>query len=112
MVRNKEYGKLDFITDEDGDEVDEDRMKAMSAKARELFTTLYRYRQDPQSWGLRGAEASQFFSNTMRVEFPEFRWCENDWKVHSFATGRYPDWVRDVRNGGNLTRIFFRLIFC
>ncbi|EDR00491.1 uncharacterized protein LACBIDRAFT_334098 [Laccaria bicolor S238N-H82] len=33
----------------------------------------------------------------MRTKFEEFRLCEGDWKVHAFATVRYPDWLEDVR---------------
>ena len=50
--------------------------------------------------------ASEFFSNHMRIKFPEFQWCEGDWKVQTFATVRFPDWSQDVRKKGRLTRIF------
>ena len=87
----------------------DERITTMSAKARELFNTLYRYRQDPTTWGLRTTEASAFFSNSMRNEFSEFRWCDSDWKVQAFATEKYPDWVKDVRNARRLTRITLNL---
>jgi hypothetical protein len=56
---------------------------------------------------------AEYFSNCMRVAFPEFRWCENDWKVHAFATERYPDWTnsKDVRGEGHL-HTHFNVFFC
>jgi len=48
------------------------------------------------TWGVRTMYAGEFFSNTMRTKFEEFRWCEGDWKVHVFATVRFPDWSEDV----------------
>ena len=114
LDRQIDYGKLDFITDENGEPVSGTRLAAMSAKARELFTTLYRYKRDPRSWGTRASEESAYFSNFMRAAFQEFRGCESDWKVHAFATERYPDWSKDVRGSGNITRrsslFYFSLI--
>jgi hypothetical protein len=111
--RSRNYQKFDFITDEDGVSVNQERVSAMSQKARQLFNTLYRYRQDPKSWSVKTDEAASFFSNTMRADFPEFRWCENDWKVHAFATEKYPDWAKDVRKPekGRLTRTIPTLFY-
>ena len=107
-TRNKECGKLDFLTDENNKKVSPTRLAAMSTKARELFTTLRRHKRDPDSWGARGAEEAEYFSNCMRVAFPEFGWCENDWKVHAFATERYPDWYNGP--GGGHLRIHFKIV--
>jgi len=101
---NADYGKLEFLTDDSGSKVNRDRLKEMSAEARVLFNELYRYRLDPSTWSTRTAVASAFFSNTMRQKFPEFRWCEGDWKVHTFATARYPNWVADARDKRRLQR--------
>jgi hypothetical protein len=102
-ARNRDYGKLDFMTDEHGEIVGKSRLAAMSVKARELFTTLRRHNREPVTWRGRGAEEAEYFSNCMNSGFPELRLCENDWKVHAFATERYPDWCKDVRNGGHRT---------
>ncbi|KIJ90705.1 hypothetical protein K443DRAFT_15004 [Laccaria amethystina LaAM-08-1] len=40
----------------------------------------------------------------MRTKFEEFRFCEGDWKVHVFATVRYPDWSEDVREQPSLIK--------
>lgn len=97
-------GKLDFLTDDSGSKVGKGRLKEMSTEASILFNELYRHRHDPSTWSTRTAVASTFFSNTMRQKFPEFQWCEGDWKVHMFATVRYPSWVADNRDKGRLQR--------
>ena len=102
---DRDCGKLSFLTDEDGEAVTKERLQEMSTEARTLFNELYRYCHDPATWGSRGKTASAFFSNSMRQKFPELCWCEGDWKVHAFATARYPNWVTDVRDKGVLTRI-------
>jgi hypothetical protein len=83
--RNRDYGKLDFITDEHGEVVSKSRIAAMSSKARELFTTLRRHNRNPVTWRGRGAEEAEYFSNCMRTLFPEFRLCENDWHCETKA---------------------------
>jgi hypothetical protein len=42
----------------------------------------------------------------MKTDFPEFGYCEGDWKVERFAIIKYPDWCRDARETGQLTRAF------
>lgn len=104
--RGKDFKKLGFLTDADGRALDDDRIDAITKHARLLWNSLYKGREDPETWGVRSMFASEFFSNHMRIKFPEFRWCEGDWKVQTFATVRFPDWSQDVRKKGRLTRIF------
>lgn len=109
-ARNRTYGKLDFMTDEHGEAVGRSRLAAMSTRARELFMTLRRHERDPVTWRTRGAEEAEYFSNCMNAAFPEFKLCENDWKVQAFATERYPDWCKDVRNLRMDSRLFYLLV--
>ena len=41
--------------------------------------------------GAKTKSASDFYSNSMRLQFDEFLWCESDWKVEAFATILYRD---------------------
>ena len=102
-LRNRSYDKLDFICDEDGKPVDYARLGEITTYARELWVDLYTHRRDPQTWGVRGKEAREYFSNSMRARFSELRYCSGDWKVNEFAKVRYPDWSKDIRNGGKLS---------
>jgi len=107
--RGKDYKKLDFLTNTDGQPLDDDRFDSMTKHARLLWNSLYKEREDPDTWGVRSMFASSYFSNNMRLKYPEFQWCEGDWKVHAFATIRFPDWSQDVRRRGRLTRIFLHI---
>ncbi|KIM35296.1 hypothetical protein M413DRAFT_14632 [Hebeloma cylindrosporum] len=89
------YG-LDFMRDEDGHKVSEDRLAAMTKRAKQLWNTLYRHRQDPASWGKK--------CRHMRNSFPEFGLCEGSWKAEAFAIIRYPDWSSKVRSSGLILR--------
>ena len=105
--RGKDYTKLGFLTDADGQSLNDDRIDSITKYARLLWNSLYKEREDPETWGVRSMFASTYFTNHMRIKFPEFQWCEGDWKVHAFATIRFPDWSQDVRKRGRLTRIQF-----
>lgn len=100
--------KLDFICDEDGVTISIDRLKVMTEMAKQLWNEMYHKRKDPSSWSKKLPATAQFFSNNMRSRFPEFRWCQDDWKVERFATIRFPDWCRNIRGSvKGLSRLFF-----
>ena len=103
-MKGSGFRKLQFITDQDGTMVSNERLTAISKEARLLWVSLYKKRQDPKHWGIKSKFASDYFSNSMRIKFEEFQWCEGDWKIEAFATIRYPDWVSS-RDGGILTRL-------
>jgi hypothetical protein len=110
--RGRDFKKLGFLTDVDGQPLNDDQIDKMTKHARLLWNSLYKQREDPETWGVRSMFASEYFSNNMRIKFPEFRWCEGDWKVQTFATVRFPDWSQDVRKKGRLTRTFIANAFC
>jgi hypothetical protein len=108
--KGERYHKLRFISQENGSMVDNARLSAIGKEATELWNTLYHTRDDPPSWKSKTKIASQYFSNSMRLKFEEFRWCEDNWKIEAFATNRFPDWCRWSRGSGLLPRkqdIFF-----
>jgi hypothetical protein len=84
------YG-LDFMCDENGEKISDERLSAMTKRAKQLWNTLYRYRQDPSSWGKKTDFEADFFSRHMRIGFPEFGLCEGSWKAEVFTIIRYPD---------------------
>ena len=96
--------KLDFLTDHDGRTLSEKRMKVNTDSARQAWTQLYYHRLDPTSWKKKAEDAKQYFNAVMKAEFPEFRYCEGDWKIERFATIKYPDWCRHTRDKGGLNR--------
>lgn len=108
--QNKECKKLGFLTTEDGKAVDDTRIKAMTDFSKQLWHSLRSENQDPDSWRTRTSFASDFYSASMHSKFPEFLWCEGDWKVHAFATIRYPDYIVQ-RKAGNVLYLI-TCIYC
>ena len=103
------YG-LDFLRNQDGEKISEARLGAMTKRAKQLWNTLYRHRQDPPSWGKKDDFVADFFSQHMRHSFPEFGLCEGGWKAEAFAIIRYPDWSSKVRSSGLILRAFFPIL--
>jgi hypothetical protein len=102
--RGKPVSKLGFLTDEAGDLVSESRIKEFTSHAKQVWNELYRHRLDPSSWMKKTPTTASYFNNEMKRKFPEFCYCEGNWKVERFAITKYPDWCRDVREPGRLTR--------
>jgi len=105
---NQGYGVfgLAFLCNAEGDRVSRDRLNAMTKRAKQLWNTLYRHRQDPTTWGKKGDFVADFFSRHMRNSFMEFGLCEGNWKADAFAIVRYPDWASKVRTTGAILRKF------
>ncbi|KAI0281565.1 hypothetical protein BC826DRAFT_1111260 [Russula brevipes] len=96
--------RLGFLTDSDGSLVTESRIKIFTSTAKQAWNELYRYRLDPSSWTKKTPKAASYLAHVLKTSFPEFRYCDGDWKVERFAVIKYPDWCRDARESGRLTR--------
>ena len=110
MDYGKSIGKLGFICDEDGNTVSKDRIKKMTETAKRLWSDLYRHRYDPDTWRCVTMRADEYYTNNMRIAFPELSLCADNWKVQALATIRYPDWTNGLRSTGRLTRTQFSMI--
>jgi hypothetical protein len=102
--RGKVPSKLGFLTDDDGNPVLESRIKTFMSIAKQAWNELYRLRLDPSSWTKKTPQAALYFTHILRKNYDEFRYCDGDWKVERFAIVKYPDWCRDARESGRLTR--------
>ncbi|KAF8964884.1 hypothetical protein BDZ97DRAFT_2058235 [Flammula alnicola] len=102
--RNRKVSPLAFLCNESGKLASEDRIDEMTESAKLAWNELYYWRLDPATWMKKIGQAFEYFSNTMKTKYPEFRYCQGDWKLHAFATIRYPDWNRYYRKTGVLTR--------
>ena len=103
------YG-LDFMHDKDGKKISDEQLSAMTKHAKQLWNTLYRYHQDPSSWGKKTDFEANFFSQHMHLSFPKFGLCKGSWKAEAFAIIRYPDWSSKVRNSGTILCAFFFIL--
>ena len=97
--------RLGFLTDGEGNLVAESRIKIFTSTAKQAWSELYRHRLDPSSWTKKTQNAASYFTHVLKKSFPEFCYCDGDWKVEHFAVIKYPDWCRDVRESGCLTRV-------
>ena len=106
--RQKDRGevvpRLSFLTDEDGNPVAESQIKIFTSTAKQAWNELYRHRLDPTSWTKKTPKAASYLACVLKSSFAEFRYCDGDWKVERFAVIKYPDWCRDARESGRLTR--------
>ncbi|KAF8156024.1 hypothetical protein B0H34DRAFT_517899 [Crassisporium funariophilum] len=103
-TRNERVNRFGFLSDESGTRVSSERLKNMTETAKVAWNELYYWRLNPTTWTKRNDQDMQYFSATMCAKFPEFRWCQGDWKVQEFAKHKYPDWNRYSGQPGTLSR--------
>jgi uncharacterized protein YneF (UPF0154 family) len=97
--------KLDFLTDHNGQTLSEKHIEVIMDSARQTWTQLHSHLLDPKSWK-KAEEAKQYFNTVMKAEFPEFRYCEGDWKIEWFAAIKYPDWCRHTWDKGVRSQLY------
>lgn len=106
--RQKDLGntpsKLGFLTDDKGIPLPDSKIKRLTSHAKLVWNELYRHRHDPTSWTKKTPTMALYFAHNMKHTFSEFSYCEGNWKVEQFAITKYPDWCRDSREKGHLTR--------
>jgi hypothetical protein len=108
---NEAFSKLAFITTTSGEPVANDYLERMSETARSLFTELHARALAPPTWKAKLKTVSDFFVNSIVLEFPELRWCEGgSWKAEAFAVTRYPDCSRKFFNTGSFPFFIFRVL--
>jgi hypothetical protein len=98
------FPRIGFLTDRDGNLVTDSRIKAFTSTAKQAWNELYHHRLDPNSWTKKTLKAASYLTCILKANFPEFCYCNGDWKVERFAIIKYPDWCRDARDSGRLTR--------
>lgn len=105
--RGRKVSNMGWLTDENGDEIDESSLKKMTEAAYALFGKFFYLRLDPNTWRLRHPEVTTHFCNSMRNQFQVLNLADDDWKAHAFARSRYPNWNRYHRETGHLKRTSF-----
>ena len=110
--RGQNPPKLGFLTDDCGEPVTESRIKMFMSTAKQAWNELYRLRLDPISWTKKTPRAASYLAYILKRNFDEFRYGEGDWKVERFAIVKFPDWCRDARDSGRLTRACKALLIC
>ena len=81
-----------YIENENGEPVDGYRLSAIRQVVRAIWVKFAEMGVAPASWGKASLTVANEYKAEMRRQFPEFRLCENDWKVQHLATTDYPSW--------------------
>ena len=105
--RGEVIPRLGFLTDDMGNPVAESQIKAFTSIAKQAWNELFRHRLDPSSWTKKTPKAASYLAHVLKTNFTEFRYCDGDWKVERFAVIKYPDWCRDARESGRLSRMSY-----
>jgi hypothetical protein len=102
---SEELGRgMRFLEDKGGCVITSARASLIRDQARSIWNQIGASNTNllPTSWGQAGLDLRQLFNKQMRSEFPEFQYCEADWKAKAFATEYYPSWYRKYANGSKV----------
>jgi len=88
-----------YIEDGNGNAVDGYKLKDMLTHMRSIWSGLLLLNRAPTTWGKADMEILRHFYREMRVKFPEFALCENDWKADYLASTHYPSWYSNHVRG-------------
>lgn len=84
---------------------DVSRLTQIQKRSKSIWNHLFTIDLDPESWGVADIPLQQHFYAQISAEFEEFRQCDDGiWKARLYATQKYPDWCRNVRNKNTLMR--------
>ncbi|KAG6825418.1 hypothetical protein H0H92_003755, partial [Tricholoma furcatifolium] len=81
-----------YVTDEDGEPVDGDKVDQIRADARALWTLLRDRGIAPQKWNEANLAARTFYEHHICKRHPELSYGDNNWKAHQICTDNYPGW--------------------
>jgi hypothetical protein len=81
-----------YVEMEDGNLIDGDRASEIRKFARAIWVSFGKRGQAPAKWGQADVETRKEYCREMNSRFPEFRFCDLDWKSEQVATDNYPAW--------------------
>jgi hypothetical protein len=88
-----------YIEGTDEKPVDGWKLRDIWAHTRAIWTSFQAVGCAPPTWGKANVEVTSAFHREMRTKFPEFAYCENDWKTDQLATEHYPSWYSNHIKG-------------
>jgi hypothetical protein len=88
-----------YIKGTDGKPVDGWKLRDIRAHAQAIWTSFQAVGRAPPTWGKADVEVTSAFHREMYTKFPEFAYCENDWKADQLATEHYPSWYSNHIKG-------------
>ncbi|KAI6024244.1 hypothetical protein EDC04DRAFT_286969 [Pisolithus marmoratus] len=97
VLRDEHSGPLSFLVGEDGVVVSTRRQQQFLRFGRVLYNTLLRYEMAPGHWHDIDVYALEWFCLAIRVEYVEFRLCDDHWKAEAFGAVHYAKWCQPTR---------------
>ena len=91
-TRNGDSGTVGFLEDENGNIVNKDEQARMRDFQRSLAYTLLKFGLAPTSRGRCTRPAQEYVVCSMRLKFPVFRYCADNWKADTFMGLYYSQW--------------------
>lgn len=99
-----------YLTTSSGEPMLKERATRLREDAKVVFNSLFYFSLDPDTWGKKFDDAANYVYNSLCAKYEELQFCENNWKVQTWVTDNYPDWMKNNRKAGGLKRfvnIFF-----
>ncbi|KAJ7037739.1 hypothetical protein C8F04DRAFT_1180207 [Mycena alexandri] len=81
-----------FIEDENGQVVDGFRVSAILKVAGHIWHGFVKGGIAPPTWGQASIAVITLYNNEMCRQFPELRYCAENWKARKLATTNYSSW--------------------
>ncbi|KAJ7116178.1 hypothetical protein C8R46DRAFT_1239453 [Mycena filopes] len=81
-----------YIEDANGVVVDGFRLSAMMKVAGQIWFGFVGKGTAPRTWGQASLDVITLYNNEMCRQFPELRYCADNWKAQRLATANYSSW--------------------
>ncbi|KAJ6607579.1 hypothetical protein B0H10DRAFT_1956116 [Mycena sp. CBHHK59/15] len=83
-----------YIEYEDGRVVDGFHVTAIGKLAARIWHYLLEHGKAPRKWSQATVEVIKLYNNEMCRQYPELRFCADNWKAQQITTANYPSWIR------------------
>lgn len=92
--------RVSFLQDAMGDPVDGTRIKQIRDDLRNVFTQICMAMRSAlcKKWSDYDATFKNTIIRHLRIRYPEFTYCDDDWKANSFISNFYSNWHRNLKD--------------
>jgi hypothetical protein len=96
--------KIAYLEDMKGKMIDIKRVRTIRAELRSNFKHILTEipRAIQSSWMQYDTGFQEIIYNHLRVKFPEFILCEDNWKARSFLSVWYSNWMKNIKKNGRV----------
>lgn len=83
-----------YIKHEDGQMVNGFRVTAIGRLAARIWFWLVECKRAPWTWSQASVDVVTLYNNEMCRQYPELRYCADNWKAQQVATKNYVSWYK------------------